>query len=69
MDKEEQKLTLACDAGNDVSKVYWYLNDKFFGSANAGEKIFFNPSESNIKISCTDDKGRSASIEIKVKFI
>ncbi len=68
-DEKEQQLALACAASTDVSKVYWYVNDKFFSAANPNEKIFFNPNTSNIKISCTDDKGRNANIEIRVKFI
>ncbi|HVX25431.1 MAG TPA: hypothetical protein VHB70_03760, partial [Parafilimonas sp.] len=68
MDKQQQQLTLSCSASNDVSKVYWYVNDKFLSAANPQQKIFFNPSSSNIKISCADDKGRNTNIEIKVKF-
>jgi penicillin-binding protein 1C len=68
MDKQQQQLTLSCSASNDVSKVYWYVNDKFLSAANPQQKIFFNPSSRNIKISCADDKGRNTNIEIKVKF-
>lgn len=68
MDKQQQQLTLSCSASNDVSKVYWYVNDKFLSEANPQQKIFFNPASSNIKISCADDKGRNTNIEIKVKF-
>ena len=69
MDKQQQQLALACSASNDVSKVYWYVNDKFYSAANPQQKIFFNPSSANVKISCTDDKGRNTNIEIKVKFV
>jgi penicillin-binding protein 1C len=68
MDKQQQQLALSCSASNDVSKVYWYVNDKFYSAANPQQKIFFNPASSNIKISCADDKGRNTNIEIKVKF-
>ncbi len=68
MDKQQQQLTLSCAASNDVTQVYWYVNDKFLSAANPQQKIFFNPASSNIKISCADDKGRNTNIEIKVKF-
>ncbi len=69
MDKQEQQLTLSCSPANDVSQVYWYVNDKFFSAAKPHQKIFFNPTTPNIKISCADDKGRNTNIEIKVKFV
>ena len=69
IDKEQQKLQLACTSANDVQKVYWYINDKFFAATHAGQKIFFNATSTVLKISCTDDKGRNTNIEIKVQFI
>ena len=68
-DKEKQALQLECNTANDVHKVYWYVNDKFLGSTESNKKISFFPSANDLKISCTDDKGRTANISIKVKFI
>ena len=67
--KDPEPLQLTCKTANDVSKVYWYINNKFFKSSNAGEKQFFVPEEGNVKISCTDDKGRNREIRITVKYI
>lgn len=69
VDKQQQKLQLQCTAANDVKKVYWYINNKFFASTGVGESAFFIPADRNIKISCADDKGRNTDIRIKVKFI
>jgi penicillin-binding protein 1C len=69
VDKGEQKLQLACNTANDVRQVYWYINDNFFGTAKPNEKLFFMPANNNVKISCTDDKGRNADINIKVKYL
>jgi penicillin-binding protein 1C len=68
-DKGKQQLQLQCTASNDVQTVYWYINDKFFSSTAVGERVFFPPDDSNIKISCADDKGRNTDIRIKVQFI
>ena len=68
-DKDEQKLQLSCHTGTDVRKVYWYINDKFYAATNANEHIYFAATTPDIKISCTDDKGRCTSIAVKVKFI
>jgi penicillin-binding protein 1C len=67
--KDPEPLQLICKTANDVSKVYWYINNKFFKSSNAGEKQFFVPEEGPVKISCTDDKGRNREIKIIVKYI
>jgi penicillin-binding protein 1C len=69
MDRGKQQLQLGCQAANDVRKEYWYINDRFYSAADAREKLFFNPSGNIVKISCTDDKGRNADIEVKVKFL
>lgn len=68
-DKGKQQLQLTCAAANDVKTVYWYINDRFLGSAAKESKVLFVPMDNRIKISCTDDKGRNSDIYINVKFI
>lgn len=67
--KDPEPLQLVCRTGNDVSRVYWYINDKLYKSCPAGEKQFFVPEEGPVKISCTDDKGRNRDIRIMVKYV
>jgi penicillin-binding protein 1C len=67
--KDREPLQLACKTSNDVSKVYWYINNKFYKASSAGEKQFFVPDEGPVKISCTDDKGRNRDIWITVKYV
>ena len=67
--KDPEPLELRCRVSNDVGKVYWYINDKFFKSGEAGGKEFFIPEEGPVKISCTDDKGRNKNIRIRVKYV
>ncbi|HRF23378.1 MAG TPA: penicillin-binding protein 1C, partial [Chitinophagaceae bacterium] len=67
--KAPEPLQLICKTANDVSKVFWYINNKFYKSSNAGEKQFFVPEEGPVKISCTDDKGRNKNIKIIVKYV
>jgi len=69
MKDESQKLKLQCSASNDVNLVYWYVNDKYIAQSKPNEAIFFNPDYGQLKISCTDDKGRIANIHITVKEI
>jgi penicillin-binding protein 1C len=67
--KDREPLQLACKTQNDVTKVYWYINNKFYKASSAGEKQFFVPDEGPVKISCTDDKGRNRDIWITVKYV
>jgi penicillin-binding protein 1C len=67
--KDKEPLQLTCKTTGDVSKVYWYINNKFYKASDAGEKQFFVPDEGPVKISCTDDKGRNKDIWIKVTYV
>lgn len=67
--KEPEPLQLCCNVTNDVKTVYWYINNKFYKQTDAHKKEFFRPEEGNVKISCTDDKGRNSNVWVKVKFV
>ncbi|HEY4336047.1 MAG TPA: penicillin-binding protein 1C [Puia sp.] len=67
--KDPEPLQLRCRVGNDVAKVFWYINDKFYKSGEAGAREFFVPEEGPVKISCTDDKGRNRNIWIRVRYV
>lgn len=67
--KDPEPLELRCNVSNDVTKVYWYINNKFYKSCEAKSKQFFVPEEGPVKISCTDDKGRNRDIVIQVRYV
>ncbi len=64
---DTQQIQLACQTSNDVREVYWYINDRLLQKTTANKPLFFTPSLGKIKISCTDDKGRTSSIFVFVK--
>lgn len=66
--KEPQQMQLSCQAANDVKEVYWYLNDRLLKKAKANQPVFFVPSAGKLRISCTDDKGRSSSISVTIRL-
>ncbi len=68
-DRGRQGLQLGCQAASDVRTVYWYVNDRFYKAAAAGEKLLFLPEGPRLKVSCTDDKGRNSDLEVQVKFL
>jgi penicillin-binding protein 1C len=67
--KDPEPLQLRCNAGNEVSRIYWYINDRFYKSSDARAAQFFMPEEGPVKISCTDDQGRNRDIRIRVRYV
>jgi penicillin-binding protein 1C len=67
--KDPEPLQLSCHSSNDVNKIYWYINNRFYKSADAGSRQFFFPEEGPVKISCTDDKGRNRDIWIRIRYV
>ena len=67
--KNPEPLQLSCNVSNDAGKVYWFVNNRFYKTADAGSKQFFIPEEGPVKISCTDDKGRNKDVWIQVKYV
>ncbi|MCS6969320.1 MAG: penicillin-binding protein 1C [Bernardetiaceae bacterium] len=61
------ELALSCQVANDVSRVFWYVDDKFYCSASPQATVFFSASVGKHKISCTDDQGMSTSIQVQVE--
>ncbi len=66
-ENDTQQMQLACQTANDVREVYWYINDRLLQKTSANKPVFFTPNLGKLKISCTDDKGRSSSISVMVK--
>jgi penicillin-binding protein 1C len=67
--KRKEPILLTCKTATDVSRVFWYIDNKFFKATAPGEKQFFVPDEGPVKISCTDDKGRNRDIKIMVRYV
>ena len=67
--RKPEPLQLSCRTAGDVAKVYWYINNVFYKSADAHSRQFFVPPEGPVKISCTDDKGRNRDIWIRVAAV
>jgi penicillin-binding protein 1C len=65
---EDPQLLLACHAAVGVKTVYWYVNDRFLAAAEPQHRVFFTPEAGTIKISCSDDQGRTSHIIITVRF-
>lgn len=66
---DNAELSLVCQISNEVKLVHWYINDRYYKSADGSEKLFFVPKAGVNKITCVDDKGQKSEISIMVKFL
>ncbi len=65
---DSMEIMLSCNTANDVERVYWYIDKKYFRSTKPDETLFFHPHEGTVEISCSDDKGRNTDIVINVRY-
>ena len=65
---DPEPLQLKCRTPTDVSRVYWYINNQYYKSCEAGSLQYFIPEEGPVKISCTDDRGRNKDVWINVRY-
>lgn len=62
-----QKICCEASAGNEVSKLYWFIDGKLLGTCKPGERLFYTPVVGEHKVVCQDDLGRSAEIELIIE--
>ena len=63
-----QEILLMAASDSRVETHYWYVNGKFYSKSKPGERVFFQPKDKEVKITCLDDKGRDGSVYVNVKF-
>jgi penicillin-binding protein 1C len=61
------QLMLNAESDNKASKVFWYVNDRLIAESKPNQAIFFKPPFGRVKITCSDDLGRSSFIRVMVK--
>jgi len=61
------KLMLNAEADNRASKIFWYVNDKMVAESQPNQAIFIQAPFGRLKITCSDDLGRSSYIRILVR--
>ena len=61
------KLMLNAEADNKSSKIFWFVNDRMVAESKPNQAVFYEPPFGNIKISCSDDLGRSSFVRVVVK--
>jgi len=62
-----QQLFLQAGSSVDVRVHRWYVDDRYMGTRQPGEKLFLGIVEGKHAISCLDDRGRLSTVTIEVK--
>jgi penicillin-binding protein 1C len=63
---EFQKIALEAAAGNEVRKLYWFVNGVLQGTTAPGETLFYLPKPGKHQVVCEDDHGRSSRVELVI---
>ena len=59
-------LPLKASADADVNEIYWFIDEKFIGRSTPQETQFWSLQPGTFQVGVVDDKGRSASREVKI---
>lgn len=52
---------------NDATQISWWANQEYIGTTDAGSSLFYMPTHTGgYTFTCTDDKGRSSEVSIRV---
>jgi penicillin-binding protein 1C len=63
----EHVIPLSARTAAGASRVYWFANRDFIGSAGSGETFYWSPAPGTYTIAATDDRGQSDSVQITVE--
>ena len=60
-------IALRARTGAGTTRVFWFANRDFIGSAGAGETFYWSPAPGSYTVAATDDHGQSDSVQITVE--
>jgi penicillin-binding protein 1C len=61
------KLVLEAQAAPGVQRLFWYLNRRFCQSGGPHERLLAELPKGPVEVSCTDDRGRTATVQVWVE--
>jgi penicillin-binding protein 1C len=68
-DASRQSIPLRADTAAGVRTVYWFAGPKFLGSSEPASALMWKASAGDWKVHVLDDRGRSASCEVRVEMV
>lgn len=61
------KLPLVINSDNPEEKMFWFINGNYYGESLANEKLLWHMVKGAHRITCSDQMGKSSTIEIIVR--
>lgn len=68
-DPAHRTIPLRAEAAPDVRKLYWFAGQKFLGTTGPAAPWLWTATPGSSQIRVTDDRGRSATREVRVELI
>ena len=65
-DESSRKIPFSAVVDPDVKTQYWFLDNKYIGSSQRGEKLIWHASSGDFEVRVVDDAGRAASVQMSV---
>ena len=65
----KKDIAFIVSADSDTEKLYYFIDNKFEGTSQAGETFFWYPVSGNHILTVTDNMGRSSSIKFQVEML
>ena len=62
----QQGILLDASAASGTKDLYWFIDGVLYGKIRPGERLFYIPQAGKHNIICSDDQGRSSSLELKI---
>ena len=62
----DKKWDKVLDADLHKPEINWFVNGKLYGKIQPGGKMFLTPSRGKHSLTCSDDSGRSTTINIEI---
>ena len=64
---EFQKIMFRASVSLESGRVHWFLDDRLYATAGAGENVFYPPEPGRHSLMCVDEFGRSSRMTFEVK--
>ncbi len=64
-----EQIPFSAVADGDVRQLFWFVDDRYVGSARAGESFFWSPTSGDFTVRVVDDHGRADQRAIKVGMV
>lgn len=66
---EHDHIPLTATTTGEVNTLYWFVNNRYLGDSRPNQPLLWQPQSSgHYQLSVADEKGRSRSIIVRVKF-